>query len=54
LLRVRIHESLNCKTGWTSSFLAPPPLQGGARLLKGGACPPLIRLGGPGHPAPPP
>jgi len=53
LLRVRIHESLNCKTGWTSSLLAPPT-GGGARVLKGGACPPLIRLGGPGPPALPP
>jgi len=41
-----IHESLNCKTGWTSSFLAPPPLQGGASLLKGGACPLLNQARG--------
>ena len=42
MLRVRIHELLNCKTGWTSC----PPLQGGARLLKGGACPPLNQARG--------
>jgi len=40
------HESLNCITGWTSSLLAPPPLQGGARPLKGGACPPLNQARG--------
>jgi len=46
LLRVRIHESLNCKTG-LRHFLPPPPYRReGARILKGGACPPLIRQGG--------
>ena len=31
LLRARIHESLNCWTGWTS--FPPPPLQGWQVLL---------------------